>query len=136
MTVRRWISWMIAWVVFLGFAGAALAQDVVEDAGNGLGAASPYDNWQIVLGIVAPLVLQFLLRPGWSREKQTLAAFAFSTIAVLGGMYLDGTLLLNFDVVTTPLKVFPLIWVFYQGFWKAIGVTPSNSGTKENRVTV
>ena len=102
----------------------AILVQVADKAGGALDAVTPYENWQIVLAFVLPLIISTIIKSRWDQSVQAAAAFGISVVATIIGMYLDGTLLAGgFDVIVTPLKVLPLSIAFYFGWWKPVGAT-------------
>lgn len=112
-------------IMFIMSATAALAQ-TVDETKDALSGLNPWENWQIILAFVLPLLIQLITTRLHDRNTQALAAFAAAIVATVIGMIISGELAMGgMDVVTTPLKVFVAVIAFYKGFWNPLGTTPS-----------
>jgi hypothetical protein len=129
-TGPRWLLWvkgtLYGAVVFLMLAAHVGAQDM-GDLAREATEMNPWENWQIILGFVLPLVIQLITTRIYDRQRQALAAFGVSVVVTVVGMYISGELMAGgIDVVTTPLKVLVAVIAFYKGFWEPTGVTPKS----------
>lgn len=101
---------------------ARLAQTVVPD--QALNDLTPYANWQLLLGIILPLVIALITKRDWSRGAKSGAMLAVSAIATVVGLYLNGTLYQGgMDVVGQFLKVCLAVISFYYGILQPLGIT-------------
>jgi len=116
---------VLALVAFAATTMAAFAQ-TVEEAKDELSGLNPWENWQIILAFVLPLLIQLITTRLHDRNAQALAAFGVAILATVIGMIISGELAMGgMDIITTPLKVFVAVIAFYKGFWNPIGTTPS-----------
>lgn len=104
---------------------AARAADLGEgevDAGTD---TTPLQNWQLLLGILLPLLIAWLLKSHWTRRTQSLIMIAVVLVTSAITMWLQGSLN-DIDSTTFVAKALELLVVTqaaYYGIWKPLGVS-------------
>ena len=77
-------------------------------------------QWYVwVLGVLLPLLENFIISKNWSSSLKVLVAFGVSVLAGLGACYFGG----KFDpqnILITIGTIFTLAQVMYDSFWKKV----------------
>lgn len=103
--------------VFLILSGTASAQDT-DTISDDLQEASPIELWQMLAGIVIPLVVGVIVRQGWTVQYKNAALFAVSVVVTTVGMYFAGTLDNVRDWVVVLMTIVITAYGSYQTLWQ------------------
>lgn len=127
--IRAIWAMLLAMILF-GFTTAlAFADEIVdgaEETHSSLGDADPslvrnvnFENWELILGFIQPLVLEFILQSKWTARAQSIAAFVFTLATTAVGLLLQD----QFDLTNwfgSALKVFAVTIPAYYGLWRHV----------------
>lgn len=103
--------------------------DVVDDVGDELAESTPYENWQIILGFLMPVAVEFFRGLQMTDRQKTLLSFGLTAGVTAFGMFLQGQLTADLDVIATVLKVFVATIAAYYGVWKPLGLAGKTTKT-------
>jgi TRAP-type C4-dicarboxylate transport system permease large subunit len=106
----------------------AYAQDEPSDGDNQIADVDDqlenninYENWELIVAFVTPLIVSVLVQSGWNQRTQAIVAFVAALVITFIGTWLQGDLEVD-DWLGSTLKVFPVAIAFYYGLWKPTGI--------------
>jgi hypothetical protein len=80
-----------------------------------------FEMWQLIVGIMLPLLIAVVIKPDWPKLRKYWVAFAMCVAASIGDVWFSGHFVLA-DLGGTLLKVVFLCFTSYLTFWKPSGI--------------
>lgn len=89
----------------------------------------------VIIGFLAPLVLNFIVSATWPAWAKSLAAFAFSAVAGVLTAIVTGALD-GLSIVSTILLILVISITAYQNFWKQVAPNLQRDSEKKAAIVV
>ncbi len=89
----------------------------------------------VIIGFLAPLVLNFIVSATWPAWAKSLAAFVFAAVAGVLTAWITGALS-GLSILSTILLILVISITSYQNFWKQIAPNLQRGSEKKAAIVV
>jgi len=93
-------------------------ESTVDEVGDELDEISPIETWELLAGIIIPLIVGAINRQGWTVQYKNGALFAVSAVMTAIGLYFQGDLDQVEDWVTTLMTLALMSYATYNTLWQ------------------
>jgi Na+-transporting methylmalonyl-CoA/oxaloacetate decarboxylase gamma subunit len=87
----------------------------------------------VIIGFLAPLVLNFIVSATWPAWAKSLAAFAFAAVAGVLTAWITGAFE-GLSIVSTVLLILVVSITAYQNFWKQVAPNMQRDSAKAEAI--
>jgi Na+-transporting methylmalonyl-CoA/oxaloacetate decarboxylase gamma subunit len=87
----------------------------------------------VIIGFLAPLVLNFIVSATWPAWAKSLAAFAFAAVAGVLTAWITGAFE-GLSIVSTVLLILVVSITAYQNFWKQVAPNMQRDAAKAEAI--
>lgn len=121
----KWLYLFLSLVIaFLAFPTIGFAQEAgsaMQDMDPSLTNNINFENWELLVGFLTPIILEFLLQSKWTSRTKALMTFGFALVVTLFGQMLQDTLTIT-DWAGSTMKVLVVTFPVYYGLVKHLGI--------------